>query len=398
MNVLHLVPRFPPYHGGMGTVAWELSRSLVNQGDTVTVATPTQDKTSEQTIDGVRILRIHSRWSGGNASSCRWIVRWAQGYDIIHLHWPFIGGAEWLWWGISRGKIRSSDGGAPSIIIQYHMDLEAPDRIRRGVFWFEQRWILPRLLQYAGAVVTSSDDYLQESVGLNQSPRVEPPLYRSIPLGVDAQRFTPSDKNTHLAARWNIAPDQLVIGFVGAIDKAHYFKGIEVLFSAFTILQKIFQHRSVILLMVGGGELLDYYQRIIRDGGLEESVRWAGAVSDEELPEFYRLMDCVVLPSTTRSEAFGLVLLEALASGRAVVASNLPGVRSVVSEGVDGRLAPPGDHEHLANTLLEMMSNLPSLRTMGIDGRRIIEESYQWPVVASAWHQLYQEVRFRRRS
>ncbi len=398
MNILQLVPRFPPYHGGMGTVAWELSRSLVMEGDTVTVATPTEESTSEQQREGVRILRIQSSWRAGNATSCRWILKWAQGYDVIHLHWPFIGGAGWLWWGLSRGRIRTSGGKTPSIVIQYHMDLEAPDTLRRGVFWFEQQFILPRLLKYADAVVTSSDDYLNESLGLNQVARVEPPLYRSIPLGVDAQRFLPGPRSTDLASKWAITPDQLVIGFVGAIDKAHYFKGIEVLFSAFSILQGIFRKQPISIMMVGGGGLLDYYQNIIRDGGLEEFVHWAGTVSDEELPEFYRLMDCVVLPSTTRSEAFGLVLLEALATARPVVASNLPGVRSVVSDGVDGRLVAPGDHEHLANTLSEILGNTTALRLMGVEGRRIIEESYQWSVVAKAWQNLYEEVRLRRRA
>ena len=84
MKIAHVVSTFPPYHGGMGSVVRDLSKQLVLLGEEVSVLTPTTGEDTEEWVDGVRVLRIHSRFSHGNASSCRWVLQWLQGYDVIH--------------------------------------------------------------------------------------------------------------------------------------------------------------------------------------------------------------------------------------------------------------------------------------------------------------------------
>src|SRR5205814_1893675 len=148
-----------------------------------------------------------------------------------------------------------------------------------------------------------------------------------LPNGVDVERFRPGLASGELRARYGLARMEQVVLFVGGLDRAHYFKGLPVLLRALARLPK-----DVALLVVGDGDRREAYARLARAAGLGRRVRFAGSVADAELPRHYALADLVVLPSTTRGEAFGLVLLEAMACSRAVVASRLPGVQAVVDD------------------------------------------------------------------
>ena len=99
---------------------------------------------------------------------------------------------------------------------------------------------------------------------------------------------------------------------------------------------------------MGNGNLRVEYERLAKELDLGEHVIFACSVSEEDLPKYYNLADLFVLSSIDSSEAFGLVILEAMASGVPVIASNLPGVRTLVKEGVTGYLAKAGDSEDLA--------------------------------------------------
>lgn len=92
------------------------------------------------------------------------------------------------------------------------------------------------------------------------------------------------------------------------------------------------------------------------------------------------------------SEAFGVVLLEAMACGKPVIASNLPGVRSVVSAGEDGLLVRPGDIDDLAEKTQMLLDDPQRRREMGERGRDKVEEKYAWPKIIPRLVQVYEEV------
>ena len=108
--------------------------------------------------------------------------------------------------------------------------------------------------------------------------------------------------------------------------------------------------------------------------------RWSsgfvGRVDDDEKARLYRTSDVFVFPSLDRSEAFGLVALEAQASGTPVVASDLDGVRTVVRDGETGRLVPPGDEGALAAAIVWMMEHPVERKAMGERARRVVVERY----------------------
>jgi glycosyltransferase involved in cell wall biosynthesis len=146
-------------------------------------------------------------------------------------------------------------------------------------------------------------------------------------------------------------------------------------------------------LLVGDGDLRSQYELRSRGLGLGDRVRFIGRISDQDLPDVYRAADFLVLPSETRGEAFGVVLLEAMASGKPVIASNLPGVRSVVADGIDGLLVRPSDSVALAEALDRMARMSGEARAaMGRAGRRKVEASYEWNQIGDRLEAIYCDV------
>ena len=118
-------------------------------------------------------------------------------------------------------------------------------------------------------------------------------------------------------------------------------------------------------------------------------AHFLGDVPDHALPAFYRAADVVALPSVDRTEAFGLVLLEALACGTPVVASRLPGVRTLVDEGRTGYLVEPGDVAELAAKLARGMRESAAL---GANARAFVCTRYGWAAIAQQLLELYRRV------
>lgn len=375
MKIAIVTPVFPPYGGGMGVVAYHHARILAAAGHAVTVVTPVAGeqprREAEFTVHAVPPLL---RW--GNAAV---LLRWPDGLkdiDAVHLHYPFIGGVH---------PVLAQTAPAVKLIVHYHMDLVAPGW-RGAMFVAYQRITLPRVIQRADRVIVVTRDYAETSAlspWLNRWPK----KFVAIPNGVDAKRFTPGPRPEALARRLGVASRRVVL-LVGGLDAAHYFKGVDVLIAALAMLPA-----DVSGVIVGSGSGLARLQRVAKRRGVSERIIFAGFVPAEELPAHYRLADVVVLPSVTRSEAFGIALLEGMACARATVASDLPGVRTVVEDGVTGFLARPGDARDVADKLGAVLRDPARAAALGATGRQRVETFYDWPVVGRALNALYGELR-----
>ena len=143
-------------------------------------------------------------------------------------------------------------------------------------------------------------------------------------------------------------------------------------------------------ILVGDGDLRPVYAHKANSLGLAQRVFFAGRVPDAALPDIYRLADVTVLPSLTMGEAFGLVLVESLACGTPVIASNLPGVRTVVDAGIDGYLIEPGDPHDLAVKIRQLLELPPAERqAMGAAGRLKVEQKYTWELAGERLEAIY---------
>lgn len=348
MRVAVVVSTFPPYHGGMGNVASAHADALRRAGHEVTVFAP-----------GVNLrplLRI------GNAAVAPQLLWKLRGFDAVELHYPFFGGAEWVWlW-------KKCFGRRARLSIYYHMD-----NVGRGLFGMAFRLyraaFLAPILSAADAIMCSSLDYLASS---QAAAFIHDPRVREVPLAVDVRRFHPDA---------SVGKEKAAI-FVGGLDAAHYFKGLHVLIEAFAILKG--EAPDAQLWIVGGGELAWEDRRKIEEEGLEGRVRLLGRVETDALPDLYRRAMVHVLPSIDRSEAFGLVTLEAAASGIPSIVSDLPGVRSAVEPGVTGFAVPVRRAAEIAERLKILFEDPPRAAAMGRAARERAERLYDARIVDAA--------------
>lgn len=378
MRIAHLVSTFPPYRGGIGNIAFHFARELTLLGDQNEVFTPDYDGGEMGGVmEGFKVHRLTPWIKYGNAAMVPQLFWRLSDFDLIHIHYPFFGGAEWPFL-IKSVFIRS-----PKVVLSYHMDVIG-DGVLKLFFKLYGKTVLPLLIRYSDALIVSTRDYAETSLisqFLNQKPVYE------IPYGVTSQ-FHPKEKNKKLIARLNLSAENRVLLFVGGLDRAHYFKGVSNLISAFRRLND----RDVKLLLIGNGDRIPLYRDQVKKEGLQDQVHFVSGVTDEELPDYYNLADLVVLPSINRSEAFGIVLLEAMACARPVVGSSLPGVRSIINDRQNGLLVAPGDVGDLTEKLRFMLDQ-PALREeYGLNGFKKVEEQYRWNQVVQRVRKVYLEL------
>jgi phosphatidylinositol alpha-mannosyltransferase len=181
---------------------------------------------------------------------------------------------------------------------------------------------------------------------------------------------------------WTL-PSSLLL-FVGRLEPR---KGLDVLIRAWLRLRA--KRLRVRLCVVGEGPERDRCQSMIPPS-LRPEVLFVGAVDEAEKARYHASADIYVAPNIG-GESFGIVLLEAMAAGLSVVASDIPGFRSVLSDGVQGRLSPPGDAQALAATLDAMLSNEKLRQAMAAEGRRCAQ-GYDWSVVTAQVVATYHQV------
>jgi glycosyltransferase involved in cell wall biosynthesis len=379
MRIAHVTATFPPNYTGTGNVCYHNARQLARRGHEVHVYTArVHGAPSREVRDHVHVHRLRPWLHYGNAPFLPDLFFHLKSFDLVHLHLPFYGGCEAVYLLRKLRRVR--------LVITHHQDVKLPGLLGL-INRLHDRLLGTALMRCADRACFTSLDYARAS-------QYEPMLARreisvaELSNGVDPQHFAPGPRPAALEAHYELQ-DKRVILFVGALDRAHYFKGVDVLLHA---VQKLARPDTT-LLVVGYGDLRLEYERLARRLGIHQRVHFPGFVPDAQLPGYYRLADLTVLPSTTAGEAFGLVLLESLASATPVLASNLPGVRTIVADQVDGRLAQPGDVEDLAQKMAVLLNLSAEQRaTMGRAGRRKVQEAYAWPRIGERLEALYGEV------
>jgi glycosyltransferase involved in cell wall biosynthesis len=347
MRVAVVVSTYPPYPGGMGNAAVAHAEALVSAGHDVTVFAPGQALRP--------LFRI------GNSAVAPQLLWKLRGFDAVQLHYPFFGGAEWVWlWKRLFGR-------KARLAVMYHMDTVGRG-LAGAVFSLYRALFLKRVLSAADVIMASSRDYLASShaAAFKDDPRV-----RETPFGVDIERFRP---------RPDISKAEPLALFVGGLDRAHYFKGVPVLLEAFSrVLAAVPDAR---LAIVGDGDMRAAYERQAMELGLGKRVRFVGKVPDGHLQECFGHARVHVLPSIDRSEAFGLVTLEAAACAVPSIVSDLPGVRTVIEDGATGLRVPPGDVPALARAMTDLLLSGGRAEAMGRAARARAERLYARPAAA----------------
>ncbi len=209
--------------------------------------------------------------------------------------------------------------------------------------------------------------------------------YRIIPNGVDIERFSPT---VPMFDAWR-DPDRVNLLFVGRLDPR---KGVQVLIDAMPeVMQRT--HGRARLIVIGDSYLRARYEASV-PAAVRDHVWFLGHVPKADLPRWYRTGDIFVSPASG-NESFGIVLLEAMASGCPVVASDIPGYRSVVQPDVNGMMFTPGSSASLADTLVRLVNDPERRQVLAQRGRsRALE--FAWPRVTDQIEAVYREAIARR--
>lgn len=278
--------------------------------------------------------------------------------DVVHVHEPFAPSSS-LW------ATLVSD---VPVVATFHASSETFRLYRAGASLFRavgRRCAALLAVSDAAAGLVARDLRLSADV---------------VPNGIDIATFT--------EARPLAVPDDgPTVLFVGRLEPR---KGLAVLAHAFVEL--VARIPTARLLVVGDGPERAVAERL--PAAVRARVRMLGALSDDQLPQCYAAADVFVGPATGQ-ESFGIVLLEAMAAGLPIVASDLPGYRGVVRHGVEAVLVPPGDARALAEAVARVLTHADLASSLATNGRSRAE-TFSWEHLAGRIEAIYDDVRDRR--
>lgn len=362
LRVRHVVCLAPPRLGGMGAAALRWCEGLSERGLDVELVVPEMFSASPE-HPLIHPWPTHLVW--GNGAIFQSLSKIWDETDVVHLHYPFYGVAEALLF----------QKPPKPVVVTFHMDAE-PKGWRQPIVLAQRALLQKRLLRHASKLLVSSFDYLNHSSAASLYQE-DPTKWEELPFFVDDTIFVPALKTRS---------ETLRVLFVGVLDRAHLFKGFH------EALEAIAQVPHAILTIVGDGDQRALLEDEVRSKSLSDRVQFLGRVSQEELVRAYQQADVLLFPSTSRAEAFGLVALEAQACGTPVIASQLPGVRTVVKEGETGVLVAPGSVTDIVSAL-QKMQNEPAWREeLGKKARAHVETSFRRADLLERQIAIYQDV------
>ena len=383
--------------GGMNVYVRELSRHLSDLGIAVDVYTRRQHPCHPTVVDFADRARVVHLPAGPAAPYSKhrvwdhlpqfvegvqdFICEHALQYDIIHSHY-------WLSGWVAMQLRLSLD--LP--IVHMSHTLGYPKNAAAQLPWEQEP---SRRLQVERTVLQGSDALVAESPASKQHMTwhydVDPASVAVIPCGVDLERFRPQDKR-RARADLSLPPAAPVLLFVGRLQPS---KGIDTLLQAAADIRR--DYPDVCVLVVGGGlddrdDLETAELNRLRTLGDElglSNVHYVKAQPQEKLAQYYAAADVFVMPS--HYESFGMVVLEAMACGTPVVASEVGGLPSTVIHGDSGLLVPSGDWRAFAQAVSRLLASphlQHAMRQAGPERAR----AFAWPHVVKNNVRLYRRL------
>jgi glycogen(starch) synthase len=382
MRIAMVSWEFPPLVvGGLAAHVDGLSRALVRAGHEVVVFTLHHaDAPDDSVIDGVRVVRarVDLPWLPDDnflaqmASANHKLVQLATGLDgwrpdLVHAHdWlvAWAGDDLQALWGVPLvATIHATEKGRNQGVVPPGQ----PSGIHAVEWW----------LTFQAATVIACSRYMGDEVvnGFD----LPPAKVHVVPNGVDAALWAappgtpPRGRDGNLVVSWG---------------RVQYEKGFQTLVSALPALRHRVPHVHAVI--AGRGSHLGELEALSRRLGVDDIVRFAGFVPDEELRRLLHVCSCAVIPSLY--EPFGIVALEALAAGAPLVAAASGGMAEVLDGTGAGLLYPPGDVDALAAALLRMLGDESVAAASQEAGRHLVTEAYSWDAVAAATVPVYEAV------
>ncbi len=292
--------------------------------------------------------------------------------DIVHIHAPAPLTQEHA---LMKGY---------RYLATYHADLALTDRPTYQMSaWFYRRFIFPTFSARVDRIISPSRSFQQASEFLKLVPKEKQGI---ISNGIDTSQFRlPPKPKVYYKQKLGLDADHVGI-FVGSMDKWHAYKGVEILLEALSKLRNV----ELQFIFVGDGELRPRYEAIARRLIDRKRVMFLGKVDKDKLIECYWAADFLVLPSV-RVESFGIVLIEAMASGCPVIVTDIPGPRDLVEDGFNGYKVKPNNPDALMKAI-KLLILKGELKYMSSNSRKLAVEKYDWEKVVNAYMKEYKQL------
>lgn len=383
LRVLHIGKYYPPAPGGIEAYMGDLCLGLAGAGVPNYVLAhkfESDEPTCSEPSSGVSVERVPVA-----ASFCysliaplyplrlyRAVNRFKP--SVIHAHLPNLSAFSCLLPGLSV-----------PLVLHWHADVAWPEdkRLARALY----HGYAPAesmLLRRADRVVATSKAYLDGSRALS---RIRDKC-SVVPLGVREERLHKPDSSTikSVRSRW-LGPDAGGRMLVVSAGRFSHYKGFEHLVRAMRAVP------DAVCVMVGDGETHGAMEVLVRNENLQDRVHLAGRLQDPEMHALMAACDVFCLPSIERSEAFGVVLVEAMALGACCVSTNIQGSAPgwVVEDGHTGLVVPPGDEDALARTLNQLAADSGARLRFAEAGRRRYEKLFKLESTLPSLLRVYEE-------
>lgn len=379
MRALHIGKFWPPYAGGIERFSQALCAGLADRGmdvDVLAHASPGQAKscTNAQRLHVELAACLgqvaYTPLSPGFAPALLRQLRQRKP-QLVHLHMPNPA----AFWPLLMPAARKLPW-----VVHWHSDIplqDAPTSVRLA-YPLYRPWERA-LLRRAETIIATSPGYRDASAPL-QPFRDK---VKVVPLGLNPS--PPPSEHAVEQARALWPADGLRLLAVGRLS---HYKGFDVL------LRALAQTRDINLVLIGSGECASSLQQLRSELGLEHRVRLAGALNDQQRDAAYAAAELFCLPSVARSEAFGLVLLEAMRAGLPVIASDVKGsgIHHVVDAGRAGRLVAAGNVALLANALSGLAADPARREAVARAGHARWQTEFTLDSVVEATFALYQQL------
>jgi rhamnosyl/mannosyltransferase len=335
MRVLIVNKLYFPWIGGMEKTTQDIAEGL-NKKENYQVqilVCQSKGRRKKETVNSVEVFRAGSFGIlFGMPISFSFFPLFkelSEKIDILHIHHPFpLAIIAYL---IFRPKAK--------LIVHYHSDILRP---KIPCFFFKP--FLKKFLKKADAIIVTNPRIMETSDILKDFKE----KCHLIPSGIDLKKFELTDQIKEKVQKIHKKYGKPLVLFVGRLV---YYKGIEFLIEAFKDI-------DAKLIIIGSGPLKEKLLRLAKRLGIERKLYFLSRVSDNDLVSFYHACDIFVLPSIAKTEAFGLVQLEAMACQKPVISTNLPtGVPWINQDKVTGLVVPPKDAKALADALNLLLKN-----------------------------------------
>ena len=365
-TVLHAAKLYPPAGGGMETVLRDLCDGTAGVWNVQVVAAHTKAETVRERCGRVDVTRVAAYGQAASVPLCPSLPMeiWRHPADCVVLHEPNP---------IACTALLTKTP-APRLVVWHHSDLLRP-------WWAPLTYghVQRALYQRADCVIVSSPALAERSSLVQQARRVV-----VIPFGIELARYQQVDpaSRARAARMLDVVPGPRML-FVGRLV---YYKGLSVLIEAM-------EGCGGSLVIVGEGPLEGELRSLVDRKGLGGRVLFTGRVDDADLPAVYQACDLFVLPSIAKTEAFGVVQIEAMAAGKPVVSTNLPtGVPWVNKDGESGLIVEPGDSVSLGQALRRLVEDEALRQRLGAGAQRRAELMFSRERMVAAFERLIDSI------